>query len=343
MAGLLAGLDAEVVALALLFVVVAGVVVLRPLLQSIFAGAPWPISWLGQNLENGLAAFGRAITPMAESSLWILGSTIYFLQTTWSDFVNAAPALARAVYASSWRLVMVTLPHELGLLQSTLEQAITAARAYALEQALEAARTAATALSGLEARMVAGIAAARLEALQAVQQAEYEAAQLAGKVAADAAALSQADRAFTVEQVRAAEGHADDLFSQSVAITAAAEAALRSDLGGEAQALHQALSGGVSRLEQEISTTQALAAGSIAGALATAMAAVKAIEDSPCMQQCDVLGNLAAELSGLDVGLLVALVAGAASDPQGFEDEVTTALAPVAEGFQQAIRALVAA
>jgi hypothetical protein len=155
-----------------------------------------------------------------------------------------------------------------------------------------------------------------------------------------AEAGDRADQSYAQRLAEASARYAQALSEQANAysreLQAVSEADARS-LARESQDYARALS----QRSEEYARGLARDVATYAQALSLPLAqAVTALERSPCLQRCQVLGQLGAELEGLDLGALLALVVAAAADAPAVARELDSVLAPELEDVGQSLRGL---
>jgi hypothetical protein len=187
----------------------------------------------------------------------------------------------------------------------------------------------------LHARITA-VSAAQTAYTQAVaQQLQRQLAQTRAELLADdRALLTYTQQLVTQAMVRADQEIArairalqlDDqlviTYAQSLATQS--QAYTRSLVTNEQQ---QRLAQG-NELQREIATTATAVISLILPQIATLARRIKSIEDSPCQQECQTLGQLGSNLDGLDLAALLALLIGAAEHPHEAAPVVRSLLTP---------------
>lgn len=315
MAAILAGVDGEVIAVAFLFAVLVGVLIVRPLLVAALGNAPVIGGWLSSNVDSALAAWERGIQPLAAGALGALSSTIDWLAWAWGSLLSTITGLAQLAYAADWRIVNLALP--------ALEQRAEAAASSALQAAEAGLRGAIAAEAGAAARATSALT---VEVTGLFNAAEADIARLAVVAASDAAAalqaaeqtaagLAQAERAFVVSQILGVEAEIQASFNRAVALSAAAEAALRGDLGQVSDELRAGIQSEVDSLLRQIEADKAALSAALSGSIAAVAVDIAAIRALRCIQNCSPLGDVGQFLNGLDAAALVAAVAAVRAHP----------------------------
>ncbi len=315
MAGILAGLDVEVIAIAFLFAVLVGVMIVRPLLVSVLSQAPFIGGWLGSNVDAGLNAFEVAIQPAANSALGALSSTIDWLASSWAQITDTLAGFGELAQTAVYKITTLILP--------ALEERVTAAWSAGVNGAEAlAAQEVATA----EAAASQLVAAARTEAANATAAALTEAQNLAAANTAlaqglfdlaeqAATAQVQGERDFVVGQVLGINDELDALRTQTAAALAQAEAALTADIGQLAGTLGGELERDVNDLLAQIKADKDVLTAALAGTAAGLAADIAAIKALECLKYCSPLADVGSFLNALDAGLLIAAVGYARSHP----------------------------
>lgn len=340
MVAALGGLDVEVVAIALLFALLVGVLIVRPLLVALANNIPVVGPSLGQGVDNILNGWLRAITPAAQGALGAFSSTVAWLDAQWRQLSDTVVGFAQLVGVAVTKIETYVIPHAVDAARSDAEHLVTDATSY-LESRIALERADLTALvngASLEAGRL--FADAETYAVGLADTVEADARALVATAETDAAALVAQEHAFAVSVEHIATGYADGLFSQAIRISAAAEAALQRELGGVAGTLARDLEAGVSALEQQISKEKAaLAAATSAVAVAVAID-IEAIRNSRCFKACDVLGAAGEGLQLLDLAAILALAEAAQTDPKATQKFLTDNVAPVVKGIADSVRGL---
>ncbi len=267
MGGLLAGLDALVVATGLLFALFLLSAVLRPLLVSVLGQAPFIGGWLASNVDSGLARFQATIQGPANASIGILADALQWVAYQLTALTNGLAAFGGELVNGLVRLRDVTVPYLVGLALAQAEGLVAEAR-----------NAAAAGLQSLAATVAGDIQLARSEALQLTNAARAEASAASGAVLSTleadlAGAERTAGQLFQEAKLEAqadlglAEGVLTSLISQARSDALAAAGAVEHDV--------QALSRAAGVL---VADSAAVLGGDIAAAEARANAAVGALE-----------------------------------------------------------------
>lgn len=215
MPGLLAGLDALLVAAVLLAAMFAVSAVFRPLLVNVLSQAPFIGGWLAGNVDSGLANFQSSISGPANASLYLLSSSLEWLSQQGRGLTRGLTDLFNAALWTSWVIATVTIPDAAGKTLRQAEALVADARGYTLglfQQAehdlttsfglAEAAATAA--VSVLRSDLESEISLAESAALREVRRAEQAAGQLFQQAeydAGQAVALAESRGVALVNQV----------------------------------------------------------------------------------------------------------------------------------------------
>jgi len=295
--GLLAGLDALLVALALLVAMLAVAQVFRPLLVNVLSQAPFIGGWLAGNVDAGLARFQASIRAPAESSLSIITSTLQWLTAQGWGFAQGVSGLAGGLLASINRLSTVTIPHALDLAEARAGELADAARGFALAQ-----------LQELAVSLGGDILAARSEAASLVDQARSEAA----------GAVSAAESVVLLE-VRKVEQTAGELFQQAERDAGLAVAASEQALGDLIRQARADALAAVGAAEHDLQAlarasrvalvdSQSILGGDIAAAEARAQQAVGALEEQTAKSIEGILSGLPWQSLAAGVGVSEAML-----------------------------------
>ena len=338
---ILAGVGAVMLALGFLLLFVIAVPILSRLLQSVLSQIPYVGGWLGNAAVNGANLFIRTTAPIAAATFDALAEMIDWLTWAGGSFLGHTRDVAQALAWTAVRLVTVVLPHELGLLRADLGNWITAVNQFTWQVYAQVENDFKAALGSATAALNAAIAAVNQFTWQVYAQVENDLNAARDLLTARIAAAVGAEQARAIAAERTVEGHADQLFNQAIAVGAAAEAALRNDLGAEAAALGRAINSGVRGLENELTSSNAATAATIGTLGAVVAREIEAIKDSPCMRQCEPLGQLGADLGGLDILMLFGLVAAAVHDPEATAQAVDRFASPIITELEQVARGAV--
>ena len=329
----LAAVDVTVVAIALLFALLVGVMIIRPLLVGLANQLPVVGPALAQRVDSVINSWLTALQPAAQGALGALSSLIAWVDSQARQLSATTVGLASLAWVAVDRISTVIIPQavDAGLARAEVLVADATADAIARIAVEDAAvRGAITATATTAGAM---FAASEASATQVGARAEADAAALVQVAERDAAALAAQERAFAVGVEKVATGYADALFAKALQISAAAEAALTRDLGAVAGTAARELETGVSALERQIADAKAvLAAASTAGiaAVAVEIAQIKAMR---CLQACDVLGAAGEGLQLLDLAAILALAEAAQTDPAATRRFLTDNVAPVIQGL----------
>lgn len=341
MAGILAGLDVEVVAIAFLFAVLVGVLIVRPLLVALFAQAPFIGGWLSSNVDAGLAAFEASLVGPANAALGALSSTIDYLNSSWAQLVSTVTGLAQLSYTAAWRIVNLKIP-----------AAQQAAGDFASSLFDQLRAVVAADVAAVESTAAAEVAAVEVKATALFGQAEALARSLAAAEAvalADSIAVAeqmatvqiQAERAFVVDEVLGVRAEIQSALSQALAVTAAAEAALQGDIGAVERELAGKIGADVDALLRQIAADKAALEAALAGGIAGVLVDIAAIRAMRCLKFCEPLADVGSFLNALDAGLLIGFVAYAKSHPGEAISFLKDEALPVMTGLAGDVEALI--
>ena len=338
-----AGLEDVVVAFFALLFITATYPLWSRALVSLLAQLPLVGSWASSHADQLVSAMFSAMSTWVNSSLGPLTNLFRSLEADGKVLILGTEHALRSTYQLAHGLLWVTIPH-----------ALAAARTYALQVAQEAIAHADQLAAQLGAAIAAVEAAARAFAWALYQQAIAHAEALvqgarsellAGIAAAEALGRREAEqaRAYALQAVQALQARVyGDLWrvrDQAQADLGAFRDWTRARLGE----LGRAIEGAETRSRAYTDAAAAAAAAALALGLSRVLSRVKAIEDSPCQQECATLGNLGGETSALSVALVFALVAAAEHDPRGAARAVVSTLGQEYRDAAETMRSLVGA
>lgn len=277
MGGLLAGLDALLVATGLLFALFLVSAVLRPLLVAVLSQAPFIGGWLASNVDAGLARFQSAIRAPADASIGILADALEWIAYQLTALTNGLLGFGGELVNGLQRLRDVTIPHALGLAEARLEGLVSDAR-----------NAAAAGLQGLAATLAGDIQAARGEAVQLVDAARAEALAASGAVLSTAEGeVRQAERA-AAGLVTAAELTA----KQDLGLVEQTLASLIAQARADALAAAGAVEHDVQALSRAAGVLVADSAAVLGGDIAAAEARANAVAAQLAAQPAEAISNL---------------------------------------------------
>ena len=140
---------------------------------------------------------------------------------------------------------------------------------------------------------------------------------------------------------QSAVGEATTLYWQAITYVNQQETYTRQLAQDQVQALEQTVTDQLGRVQAHDAAQLAAEAATLGGAIALVQTAVQAIQDAPCMQECDTLGQLGADLSQLSdlafVGALIAWVGESVKDPQGAASQVESVFGGMAHDAAQLV------
>jgi hypothetical protein len=306
------------------------------------AGAvPLVGSALRRTVENAFTSAHNALHAALSAELVAFSRVLGVLQSLWVQFASTVVGFAQLSATATTRIVTFIIPRavDLGLAQA---EVLIADEATHAEQLAAAVSVEAQGLfAAAEARAAALVNAIQTADLQLIRDVEAQVVLSEARAVAVAESLAGLEHAFAVAGIKSAEGYADHLFAQAAAISAAAEASLRGDLGAVAELERRALASGVSALEKQIAEAQRIlstAALPAIAAIAVDVAAIKALE---CIKQCAPLGAVGQGLALLDLAAILALVEAAQADPQGTQRFLQATIVPVVEGLSSSVKGIV--
>ena len=336
-----AALGGLLVALVGLLVLFAFTPLLRAVGQSLGASLPGALGWLADAFSN------LEVRVSFGAYQWALGATAP-LRDAFLKFSNEARGLGNAVYNLAG-----TITHLLNrILTQDLPAAQAASRAYSDQVALQAA---------------AGAEAGRIRAQAYADQLGAQAAQTAAQdlvLARDYASGLGVDLQAQISQsLSAAETYADQNLGRALDTARGVELeALRGIEAGirtaeayadqvgsadraYAEQVGQAARDFAGRLglqEQQYTDLRTGALGvALASGLAASALAVKALEDSACMQRCNTLGDLGAAIEAIDLGAILGLLALALADPPAATAALRETMVPIVEAAEQGAQELI--
>lgn len=331
------GLDGVTIAIAFLFALLVGLIIVRPLLVGLAQQLPVVGGALASGADSVINSWIGALTPAAQAALPVFTSIVSWIDSEWQQLSQTIVGFSQLVYAGLWKIEYNVVPSLVsGALQAAMAGATALAgaeRAFALgvEQRAQAGLNAALAATG------AAFLAAQAYAYGVGLTAQHLAASLFATAEADAAALAAQERAFAVSAVHNAEQYAAGLYAQAVLQITAAEATLGHDVQAVADYERRALGQAIGQLTGEIDIAKAAAIAAAAAAVVPLTLSIRAVENSRCMRACDVLGAAGEGLQLLDLGAIFALVAMARSDPQGTQRFFTDQVAPAVQGLRSTV------
>lgn len=337
------GFSASEVGLLFLFLfLLAAIYVLdttRAPIVGIAGAVPLVGSGLGRAVDSAFGSVRGWLYANLSQSLRAYATLLSWLQTLWASLWSTAEGLATLTVVAVLRIKDVIIPAEIAAAESWAGQQVGAARAYAASLEVQAINHADALVAAEASHAAALVGQAEAQALNLFQTAEADAAALVAHASGVAAALIAQERAFTLQTALGLEAEIQAAFVKAEAISAAAEAALRGDLGTVEQQLLGQLRSGVSSLEQEIAKAQA-AIGTGALGLAAVAADVAALKALECLKYCSTLAGLGQALQGLDVALIFGLYAAYEKDPAGTDRFLQSTVAPGLSGLVAQARSI---
>ncbi len=277
MPGLLAGLDALVVALGLLGALLLLSVVVRPLLVAVLGQAPFVGGWLASNVDSGLASFQRTIQAPANAALPILTSALLWLWAQGEALLSGALALGNETAAALGRIVTLSIPAALALSEARLGGVVEDAKGWALAQLQALEVRLGADLRGVESAAALKAQAVRGEALSAVSAAEGVVLAEIRKLEGNVGQLFQQAEADLASGVQSAEQIAVSLVAQARADLAGMVGAVEHDLRLLAAAERVALADSSAILGDDLAAAEARAAAALAGLEVTTQKSIEGI------------------------------------------------------------------
>lgn len=333
----LAGLDIEVVAIALLFALLVGVLIVRPLLVGLANQLPVVGPALAQRVDSVINAWLTALTPVAQSSLGAFSSLVSWLDSEWRQLSDTVVGFAELTWQATYKIEAVIIPHAVDAALVKVEAIILDTTAY-VKSLIAASDAGLRAVITAEATNAGRLfAESEAYATQVGAQVDADARALFRTAEFDAGALVAQEHVFAVHVEQIATAYADALFAKSLQISAAAEAALGREIGSTAAAAAEELQTGVSALERQIADTKSVLAAASAAGIAAVAADVAAIRAMRCLKVCDVLGAAGEGLQLLDLAAILALAEAAQTNPQATQRFLVDNVAPIIQGLAKSL------
>jgi hypothetical protein len=334
--------DITVLIVAVLFFVVVANILIQLQAPARAAVNPIPLvgGWLAGNIDSVFNTFIRAATAAANASMGALAGAIDALNWGWGRLVANIAGIASVSVTLGVKIRDVMIPHAVALAAAYAAQAVVDAENYAYHLYLLAQTATTAAIGAAQAFMLARLSEAVSALLGRLQAAEMAIGVSEQYAIQQAAAMVGQEQAARLAQVAVAEGQAQSLFAQAVAVGAAAEAALRNDLGAEAQALGRTITTGLDSAQARAAAGDLLTAAAATGALAVVASAVQAIENSECQKFCNPLGGLGSLLDSLDMVAIFALMAAIEANPREAATVLQEVLGPIASTVESGAAAV---
>jgi hypothetical protein len=341
------GFSAEAVALILGFVVLwLAITILdaiRPPLLGIFGAVPLVGGALRAAIDGALGAVRGWLVNYLSQALVAYATLLDWLDTLWVAISGIVTEWATLSVYATFRITSVIIPAEVTLVREYAAGLAAAATARA-ESLFVSAETLARGLFAVaEQDTAAAVAAVEAEAVR-LAAAERAAAQGLFAVAeTDIARAVAVERSFTVNEILGVQAEIEAAIAKAQAISAAAEAALRGDLGTVEGKLAGEIRDQASSLLRQIEADKAALAAALAGGIAGVVADIAAIRALRCIQQCETLGAWGELLGALNVGAIVALYELAVHDPGAAAGFLSGTLTPALEGFEGQAKSILGA
>lgn len=332
-----AALDVEVVAIALLFALLAGLLIIRPLLVNLANQLPVVGPALASRVDSILNAWLTALTGPAQAGLGAFTSLLAWLDTQWRQLAATTVGFAQLTTRGLWVIQNLTIPR---VAAATLAQASILVREAAVyaEELRQQTQTLFRGLLGAQAAATAeAIAAERAFVLQVAATGAAETALLVGGATAQAAALVAEAENLTRAGLLAEHDYAGALYEKALAALVAASAALGAQLGGMTLQQDENLTRGISELERKIAEASKLLTEAAAVSIAVVAADVAAIRALRCIKACNVLGAMGEGLQLLDLAAIFGLVIAARTDPKAVQQFFVDEVAPAVRAISAAI------
>ena len=334
-AGVVIDLDAALIALVALVILAGAIAYLRPAILAVFNNMPVIGAWIGPRIDAILATAQAQMQAWADMMTITAVNLIYRVASAFHYLHYAAAEALYQITSALQRIVTVYLPASEGRATAYAAHLYTLSTGYAQDLFRQLWGDVTTYVDGVEASLRALIASV---SATAAQDAATAAGAAVAPVAASVAALGAQEAALGA-QLAGIEG---DVGARLAALTGQMTQAIGDAFAtaeGDLSSVREGLTARINALAQDIESeiSQAFAqAGTDAQALTIPLAlAITAIEDSPCMQACDVLGAFGSVLSQLDTLAVLELVGAARSDPAGAAAFLSEFAAPIAKSAAQ--------
>jgi hypothetical protein len=302
----------------------------RPPAVSLAGAVPLVGGPLASAVDNGFTAVRNLLQVWLSTQLQAFSTLLSWLQTLWSQLSATVAGFAELTYAAAHKITYLTLPAAVSSVLGVVGSTASSLLADILSAMAVLRAETRAAVSGATAAASALYSQASAYSLGLFNLAEADAAAGVALAETNAGALFAQAEAVALAEVQTVTAYVDTKFSQSIAIGAAAEAALGGQLNGVAAQLGADLNAGVSALEQQIAAARAALTGSQTIAIAAVATDIAAIRAMRCMQVCDPLGAVGEGLNLLDLALIFALVEQSPGAMQAIGTFLSNDVAPVA-------------
>jgi hypothetical protein len=338
------GFSAELVALLLAFVflwlAIQVVDAIRSPTLALFGAVPLVGGALRSAADSAFTAARGWLYSYLSQSLAGYAALLGWLNTLWTASANILLEYIALDVTAIFRLRTVIIPAYAAQVVSWAQTQFSAAHAYTQAQVLAVENLARGLVAAERAAAVALFQTAQADAARLVAAEHAAAAGLFAVAEQDTAQLVQAERAFVVGQVLGVEAEIHAAFLQAQAVTAAAEAVLRGDIGAVQQELSGSIRSEVDSLLKQIEADKAALSAALVGGLAAVVADVAAIRALRCIQRCAELGALGEVLATLNVAALIALYELSTHNPGAALGFLDSSLRPALNDFAGQARAI---
>ncbi len=267
MAGLLAGLDALLIALGFAVVLLVLTSIIRPLLVSVLGSAPFIGGWLASNVGGALGRFSNSLQGPANAALGVLSGSLGWLEWAGRSLVTAEVALHTAALSAISDLRRLDIPAALASAVAHAEGLASDLRAWTLLGIQDATNGLRGLIDAAASNAAGWVLAARLEAQGLFSVAESDAVALEGKAEGLALDLVNGARAEAVILAGRAEAVAQSLNTIEHEFATSALLVLTTDVQRVEAAAHVALSDTAAILGADITEAEKRA-GDVAAQLA---------------------------------------------------------------------------
>jgi hypothetical protein len=290
-------------------------------------------------VDSAFAAARRWLYNYLSQSLVAYAALLGWLNTLWTATASLTLDYIGAEVTAIYRLRTQIIPHYAAEVRSWAEGQLAAAHAFTLAQVAAAENLARGLVAAERSAWMAAVQAAEVNAVR-LAAAERAAAQGLFAVAEQEIAVqAEAERAFVVGQVLGVEAEIQAAFRQAQAITAAAEATLRGEVGTVERELSGSIRSEVDSLLKQIAADKAALEAALAGGLAAVVADVAAIRALRCIQRCAELGALGEALQLINLAAIFALIELILHDGATFRRSWLEGAQPLVTGTVAQVRA----
>lgn len=338
MPGLVAGLDALLVACVLLAAMFAVSTIFRPLLINVLAQAPFVGGWLASNVDSGLANFQRAITGPANASLYLVSSSLDWLATQGRALTTGLTDALGAALWTSWVIATVTIPDAASKTLQQAEALAQDARGYALGLWQSAEHDIATSSSMAEAALGGAVSVLRSDLSSEISAAESVVLLEIRRAEQNAGALFSQAEYDAQQAVAATEIKLADLVSRAREDLSAAVGAVEHDLRTLAEAERVALADSTSVLGGDIQAAEARANQAIGALEESTQKSIEGILSGLPWQSLAAAVGAGEAMLQADVRTLVGLGAKAIRDELGNAEALRAKYGPQIQALLSQVR-----